>query len=152
MALSSREENNRQFQKGVIRAETFERDYPYAKTYEEPMDTPGASSFTERPRINAVKTIKVEMEQSEEAAYEKTGLTVLPSMELSVAVQWLLGKRTQCAKKNHQPPKQESQIKAFKIQESESSDEFEFVSNNDTEHEESQVEDEKQKIKKQTRI
>ena len=46
----------------MIRAETFEKDFPHGKNdYEEPRDTPGASSLSEKLRISAIKVINVEM-------------------------------------------------------------------------------------------
>ena len=119
MSLSSKEEINRKFQKGAIKAETYA-----AATMKNQKDTPGASSLSDRPRISATKVIKVEMEQKDEEYDVEKFLTALAAaLCLSLAVQWLFGKRTKCAKRTNQPPKQEAQIKALKVQESESSDE-----------------------------
>ena len=56
-------------------------------------------------------------------------------MALSVAVQWLFGKRTKCSKRNNQP-KPEAKIKTIKAHVEESSDEFDFISHNEVYEEE----------------
>jgi flagellar biogenesis protein FliO len=98
--------------------------------YIEPKDTPGASSSTDRPRISAIKVIKVEMEQKdEEYEVEQFLVTLTAALGLSLAVQWVFGKRTKCAKRNNQPSKTEAQVNTLKIQDSESSEKFELISN-----------------------
>ena len=57
-------------------------------------------------------------------------------------MQWLFGKRTKCAKKDNQSLEQEVQIKTLTVQESESSDEFELVSNNEEAEAEEQLPEE----------
>ena len=105
------------FQKGVIRNDIFEKDYKYRRdTFQETKDTPGAtSSKNPAAKVKTIKVIKVEMEQ-QEANYEKIGLSVLLVMALSVAVQWLFGKCTKCQKRN-QTPTPEIKIKTIEARE-----------------------------------
>jgi hypothetical protein len=66
MAKVNQEDNNKKFEKRVIRAETLAKDDPYERACEETEDTPGASSSTDqRPRINAIWVSKVELEKEE---------------------------------------------------------------------------------------
>ena len=48
--------------------------------------------YRQRPRVNAVRIIKVEMEQNKKIDVEKVALSVLLAMAICVAVQWLFGK------------------------------------------------------------
>ena len=79
MSEAHQAELKRQLQQGVIRNESFDKDFKWGNdNVQETEDTPGATSSKDHaPRVKTIKVIKVEMEQKEEADYEKIGLTVL---------------------------------------------------------------------------
>ena len=85
-------------------------------------DVPGASSSTDRPRIKAIKVIKVELEQKDEGdEVKKFRVTLAAALSLSLAAQGLFGK---CAKRN-----KVQKIEEPEADDTECSDEFELVSN-----------------------
>ena len=66
-------------------------------------------------------------QKEEEYDVEKFLVTLTAALGLSLAVQWLFGKRTKCARRNNQSSKNEAPVKTVKVQDSESSDEFELI-------------------------